>query len=416
MSVANGAVKVKVMGLRLGLCAVLVVAIGWAGFAQKRATVPKVPAFKVDPSWPKLPLPNKWTFGGITGITVDSEDVIWIENRPDVDNTENYATFNPPRATCCVKSESIMAFDTEGNLLHAWSDPNVTAEQHMLLVDKKGQVWVGSDTLRIYTKDGKLLATMPRAPLPTRTVRAGGDAQEGNRGAGGRGGGGRGGAGRGAAPETQTQIAPYPPSLELIAGGIKGGTFDEPAREVYVGDDYLGGRILVFDMDTLKFKRGWGAYGKPLSEISTAEREPLTDPNMTVNHPNPDFVSHVSIAVSKDGIVYAADRRADRIQTFTKQGKFIKEYFIAPETLDRGSTSEMAFSPDERFLYVGDIMNNVVWELNRADMKVLGSFGFAGHNAGGFHWLHVVATDSKGNIYTGEVDTGRRIQKFVLQP
>jgi hypothetical protein len=53
--------------------------------------------------------------------------------------------------------------------------------------------------------------------------------------------------------------------------------------------------------------------------------------------------------------------------------------------------------------------------LNRADMKVLGSFGFAGHNAGGFHWLHVVATDSKGNIYTGEVDTGRRIQKFVVQ-
>ena len=61
-------------------------------------------------------------------------------------------------------------------------------------------------------------------------------------------------------------------------------------------------------------------------------------------------------------------------------------------------------------------MNNVVWELNRADMKILGSFGFAGHNAGGFHWLHMVATDSKGNIYTGEVDTGRRIQKFVLQP
>ena len=191
MNVANGAAKVKVMGLRLGLCAVLVVAMGWAGFAQKPSTVQKAPAFKVDASWPKLPLPNKWTFGGITGITVDSEDVIWIENRPDVDNTENYATFNPPRATCCVKSESIMAFDTEGNLLHAWSDPNVKAEQHMLLVDKKGQVWVGSDTLRIYTKDGKLLATMPRAPLPTRTVRAGGEAQGGNRGAGGRGNGRR---------------------------------------------------------------------------------------------------------------------------------------------------------------------------------------------------------------------------------
>jgi hypothetical protein len=404
----------KTPWMRLGLCVAVVVGVSGTSFAQKAAMPPKAPVFKVDAAWPKLPLPNKWTFGGVTGMTVDSDDVVWIANRPEVDNTENYATFNPPRASCCVKSESIMAFDTEGNLLHAWSDPNVTREQHMLLVDEKGRVWVGSDTLRIYTKDGKLLATMPRAPLPTRTVRAGGGAQEGNRGSSGRGAGGRGAGGRGAAPETQ--IAPYPPSIELIAGGIKGGAFDEPAREVYVADDYLGGRILVFDMDTLKFKRGWGAYGKSLSEISTAERQPLVDPNLTVNHPNPDFVSHLSIAVSKDGIVYAADRRADRIQTFTKQGKFLKEYFIAPETLDRGSTSEMAFSPDERFLYVGDIMNNVVWELNRTDMKVLGSFGFAGRNAGGFHWLHVVATDSKGNIYTGEVDTGRRIQKFVLQP
>ena len=308
-----------------------------------------------------------------------------------------------------MKSVSIMAFDTQGNLVHAWNDDSVTAEQHMILVDKKGQVWVGADTFRIYTKEGKLIATMPRAPMRTRTVRAGGGAGEGNRGSSGRGAGGQGQA-------PQTNDAPFPAGIELIAGGIEGAEFDEPAREVYLTDSYLGGRVLVFDMDTLKFKRGWGAYGKPLGEISMAEREPLVDPNKTVNAPNKDFVSHLTIAVSKDGIVYAADRRADRIQTFTKQGKFLKEYFIVPETLDRGSTGGMAFSPDQRFLFVGDIMNNVVWELNRADMKILGSFGFAGHNAGGFHWLHMVATDSKGNIYTGEVDTGRRIQKFVLQP
>jgi streptogramin lyase len=389
-------------GIRLALGCLLAVTMSVATFAQK------APVYKVDASWPKLPLPNKWTFGGVTGMTVDSEDVVWIANRTQVDNTENYATFNPPRASCCVKSAAIMAFDGQGNLLHSWSDESVTAEQHMLLVDKKGQVWVGADTFRLYTKDGTLIATMPRAPMRTRTVRAGGGAQEGNRGSSGRGAAAQG------AP--QTNDAPFPASIELIAGGIEGAEFDEPAREVYLTDSYLGGRILVFDMDTLKFKRGWGAYGKPLGDISMAEREPLVDPSKTVNAPNKDFVSHLTIAVSKDGIVYAADRRADRIQTFTKQGKFLKEYFIAPETLDRGSTGGMAFSPDQRILFVGDIMNNVVYELNRADMKTIGSFGFSGHNAGGFHWLHMIATDSKGNMYTGEVDTGRRIQKFVLQP
>ncbi len=389
--------------LRTGLCFALVAMLSVAALAQK------APAYKVDASWPKLPLPNKWTFGGVTGMTVDADDVIWIANRPEVDNTENYATFDPPRASCCVRSESVMAFDTAGNLLHAWSDPKVTGEQHMLLVDRKGQVWVGSDTFRLYTKDGKLLATMPRAVLPTPAARAGGDAPEGAPGRGGRGGG-RGGRLRG-------QETPFPADTELIVGAIEGADFDESAREVYLTDSYLGGRILVFDMDTLKFKRGWGAYGKPLGEISTEPRPPLTDPTKTVAAPNKDFVSHITIAVSKDGTVYAADRRADRIQTFTKQGKFLKEYFIAPETLDRGSAGGMTFSADraQRYLFVSDIMNNVVWELNRADMKVVGSFGYSGHNAGGFHWLHMIATDSKGNIYTGEVDTGRRIQKFVLQ-
>jgi hypothetical protein len=33
--------------------------------------------------------------------------------------------------------------------------------------------------------------------------------------------------------------------------------------------------------------------------------------------------------------------------------------------------------------------------------------------AGDFHWLHQVSLDSNGNIYIGEVDTGKRVQKFI---
>ena len=36
-----------------------------------------------------------------------------------------------------------------------------------------------------------------------------------------------------------------------------------------------------------------------------------------------------------------------------------------------------------------------------------------GRLAGEFHYLHQVSVDSKGNIYTGEVDTAKRIQKFL---
>ncbi|HYK79456.1 MAG TPA: hypothetical protein VEU95_07495, partial [Micropepsaceae bacterium] len=80
------------------------------------------------------------------------------------------------------------------------------------------------------------------------------------------------------------------------------------------------------------------------------------------------------------------------------------------------STGGMALSPlpDQRYLYVSDIMNNVIWIVNRADGKTIGHFGFAGHSGGGLHWVHMVATDSRGNVYTGEVDTGKRVQRFMV--
>ena len=162
----------------------------------------------------------------------------------------------------------------------------------------------------------------------------------------------------------------------MIVGRIEGGYFDEAAREIYVTDSYLRGRVLVFNMDTMAFKRGWGAYGKPLKDIPVGGPAPKYDPKAP---PAKDFIGHLTVAVSRDGFVYAADRQADRIQVYQKDGKFVREFTVAPETLDRGSTGGMAFSPDQRFIYVSDIMNNVIWIVNRADGRTLGHFSFFGH-------------------------------------
>jgi hypothetical protein len=342
------------------------------------------PSFTYDGSWPKLPLPNKWTFEGITGLSVDKDDVIWVLNRPgdyDIDpifkvpeKTENYASLSPPTALCCLKPEGILAFDMQGNLLHHWNQAD-KIDGHLIIADKAGNIWVGSDTMRKYTKDGKLLGAIER-------VAAG-----------------------------NPKVGDFPPETPMFVGRVEGGEFDEDARELFVTDGYMKGRILVFDMDTLKFKRGWGAYGKPLAEIkfdATAKYVP--------NGPAAkDFLGHLTVTVSRDGFVYAADRIADRIQVYTKAGKFMHEFTVAPETLDRGSTGGMALSPDQKFIYVSDIMNNVIWIVNRADGKTLGHFSFAGHSGGGLHWVHMVATDSKGNVYTGEVDTGKRVQRFLAK-
>jgi len=356
------------------------------GHVANSAEGDKIPTFTYDGAWPKLPLPNNWTFEGITGLVVDKDDTIWVLNRPgDYDNdpifrrpevTENFASRNPPTALCCMKPEGILAFDMQGNLIRHWNQAD-KVDGHLILADNKtGTIWIGSDTMRKYSKDGKLLGVIERVPDATN-------------------------------PKPGT----YPADTQKIVGRIEGGEFDEDARELFLTDSYLRGRVMVFDMDTLKFKRGWAAYGKPLKDINF---DPMAkyDPK---GPPAKDFLGHITLTVSKDGFVYAADRIADRIQVYTKAGKFVKEFTVAPETLDRGSTGGMALSPDQKYIYVSDIMNNVVWIVDRQSGKTLGHFGFFGHSGGGFHWIHMVATDSHGNVYTGEVDTGKRVQRFLVK-
>lgn len=88
---------------------------------------------------------------------------------------------------------------------------------------------------------------------------------------------------------------------------------------------------------------------------------------------------------------------------------------IAPETGGTRTVSDVAFSPDGAFLYVSDMMNGQVWILDAASYDILGAFGRNGRYPGEFIWLHSIDVDSTGNLYTTEVGTGRRVQKFVFQ-
>jgi hypothetical protein len=77
----------------------------------------------------------------------------------------------------------------------------------------------------------------------------------------------------------------------------------------------------------------------------------------------------------------------------------------------------MSPDPGRSLLITADGTNNEVRILDRQTGEVLGTFGNNGRNAGEFHWIHQIAMDSKWHVYTGEVDTGKRIQKFKpVQP
>ena len=303
------------------------------------------PKFKFDPDWPK-PLPNKWKIGGIMGLAVDKDDNVWAYDRAnDLTDIELEAELNPPIADCCKRPPSLIHFDKEGNVIGT-IDPQ---QGHGLAVDLKGFLYVGNvvdglNSVHKYDpKTGALLGTVPRAPEKV-PGSAGRILTEGSTSEHVPGHGGVGPVATfvhplGGPPQPQPDAAAlaarakaiaafhakYPPTTPMIVGQVEEIRIDDAARELYATDDYLG-RIMVFDLDTLAFKRGWGAYGQKLSEISTDDK----DRAYTPGGPEPkELIGDLTLNISHDGLVYAGDRRANRIQVFTKEGKFLKEFTVA---------------------------------------------------------------------------------------
>jgi hypothetical protein len=407
------------------------------------------PKFKVDATWPK-PYPNKWKIGGVTGLAVDADDNVWVYDRPnDLTSIELEAELNPPIADCCVHPPSMIHIAghdgpgyKDGDVIGSFQAP----QGHGMAVDKKGFVYLGQNDVRKYDpKTGKMLMEVPHVPenangspftMPevpnwkpgegsagpvagfvtvpgaNRGGRGGGGAAGGDAAAGG-GGGGRGrGANAGPWQPTPFELK-YPPTTEMIVGGIEEIRTDDAANEIYIADNAFGGRVMVFSLDTFKFKRGWGAYGHKLSEISMDPK----DHDYVPNGPMPkEFRGHLTFNFSNDGLVYAADRMADRIDVTDKQGNFKQEFIMAPSTGVGGSTGGVMFSndKDQKFLYISDLTNNRMWFLDRKTGKVVSTMGQMGQNAGSFFGLHMEATDSKGNLYTGEVFYGERVQRFLF--
>jgi DNA-binding beta-propeller fold protein YncE len=92
----------------------------------------------------------------------------------------------------------------------------------------------------------------------------------------------------------------------------------------------------------------------------------------------------------------------------------VKEFRVEPATLQNGSVWDLVLSEDvaQRYIFVADGANNQIVTVDRQTGVTLTRFGRAGRMAGEFKWVHNMAIDSRGNLYTAEVGTGRRAQKF----
>ena len=393
---------------------VLALLLAASSILQKRAAVEaagvQAPRFEVDPLWPK-PLPNHWLQGQTIGVSVDDKDHIWVIHRGgSLEPGELHATTNPPIAMCCRPAPLVLNFDQEGNLLTSWGGQGEGYDwpdsNHGITIDYNGNVWIG----------GNGVGTPP----------------------GGRGRGGRGARGEQVQNEEQvggaigytndTMILKFTQAGKFLMqigkpGQSKGSNdvenlrrpakifVDKQTNEVYVADGYGNHRVIVYDADTGKYKRHWGAYGNKPEDTNLGPYNPDAPPAQQFR--NPVHCAELSV----DRLLYVCDRANDRIQVFKPEGTFVKEAFVNKRTLGSGSAWDIAFSKDaqQKYLYLTDGENDRVHILDRESLQVLTTFGEGGRQPGEFYGVHSIATDSKGNIYTGETYRGQRVQKFVYK-
>lgn len=340
------------------------------------ATDPSVPRFEVDPFWPQ-PLPEDWILGQVAGLSVDDQDHVWVVHRPNTVNAANAgAAQDPPVAMCCTPAPEVLEFNRAGEVVRSWGRAgdhhDWPTSMHGIHVDHLGNVWLagnGPDDHFIlkFTRDGEFLMQIGAA-----------GANQGSHDTANLGG----------------------PATLLV---------DPETNEVYVADGYQNRRVIVFDAETGEYRRHWGAYGEAPDDTNPGAYNPANPPSRTFRTPVHGLV------ISNDGLVYVADRPSNRIQVFQKDGTFIREAFVRPETLSMGSTWYFGLSPDpeQRWMYIPDGTNNIVWILERETLEVVDSFGRGGRRPGQFDWVHDLGVDSGGNLYTTEVNTGHRIQKFT---
>jgi DNA-binding beta-propeller fold protein YncE len=340
-----------------------------------------VPQFRVDPDWPKPFAEDNGVqliVGQVAGIAVGRDGHVWLLHRPSTLLADEWdpKAGKPVTHRCCRSLPPVVELDADGRLVRAWGGPGFggdwPAQEHGIYVDPDGNVWIGGNA----PEDNQILKFSPTGQFISQIGRKG--KSEGS--------------------NSKTQLG-RPAHMQL----------DTIANELYVADGYGNRRIVVFDAASGAYKRHWGAYGGVPSDEKLANYDPAKPLSKQFGNP-----VHC-VRLSYDGKVYVCDRVNNRIQVFDRQGKFLHEFRVEVQTLAQGSVWDMVLShdPAQHYMYVADGANGRIYILRRSDGAQIGSFGRTGRMAGEFKWIHNLAIDENGNLFTAEVGFGRRVQKFV---
>jgi DNA-binding beta-propeller fold protein YncE len=153
-----------------------------------------------------------------------------------------------------------------------------------------------------------------------------------------------------------------------------------PNGDFFIADGYGNSRVVKFDKGG-KYLMAWGHKGKGEGEF---------------NLPH-------AVRLDSKGNLYVADRENNRIQVFTQDGKYVRQFGgFAPYGL--------FITPDDRVFVADGRANRIrVMDLNG---KVITSWGSPGAKPEDFNLPHGLTVAADGSVYVTEIN-GKRVQKFV---
>jgi hypothetical protein len=353
-----------------------------------------LPQFEVDPAWPGIPA--EFRIGPGSAVLGDEQGHVWILSRPRVAAAIPAAQADPRRKP----APPVMEFDQSGTYIRGWggeSGPGYQwpANEHGMTIDSHGFVWI------VGNADGRSNnpAGLPNDNQVLKFTRTGEFVMAIGR------------SGQQGSNKTD------------VLRGAAGLAYSSRTNEIFVADGYGNNRVIAFDADAGRMTRMWGAYGNPPldAEDRPSPSPPALVPWVRVAESLQQFASPVhDVKISNDGLVYVADRGNRRIQVFTLDGRFVAEQFVGLDSRFGLQARGVAFSPDQRFLYVGG--TPVIYILNRRTLEVLGTFTFGepdqAHPPG-----HQIGSDRAGNLYVAQADLigadgrseGRGAYRYVLK-
>jgi sugar lactone lactonase YvrE len=321
-----------------------------AGSAQSKARAQNVPEIPYDAVPNFIKLPPNLYLGESMGVATNSKGHFFVYTRSA--NTR------------------LFEFDQNGNYVREIGEGNYGFEfAHSVRVDSEDNIWVvdeGTNMVIKFNPAGHVVMVLGHRP----DVVAG-------------------------APATNT--GPPPPPEKYLFGRPTDVAWD-PQGNIFVSDGYVNNRVVKYDKN-----------GRFLKQVGS-EKTGTGSNELNLPH---------GIAADAQGNVYVADRSNHRLQVFDNNLNFKASYD------NIGDSWTVCVSPGpHQYLFTSNSNPNGngpgTWDNTgeiykmELDGTILGRFGHASKQPGGFQVVHMMDCRNPNEIIVAEIESWR-VQKLLLK-